>query len=271
MRARIPLTANAVVIAVLMQLLLTPSADAASCGKVALLASGTRTASVVELYTSEGCDSCPPADKWFSTLSYQRDGVVPLAFHVDYWDYIGWKDPFGKPAWAERQRSTVTRQGSRTVYTPQVMLDGKDARAWTFNSKFDAGLRDLASRPARAALTLSAALSASAPSAVEVAMNVNIPDAALRGESALFIALTENNLQSRVTAGENKGNTLKHNHVVRELIGPIPIRANGAIDIQRRLDLAEGWKRADLNIAGFVQNLRSGEVLQALSAPLCGS
>ena len=271
MRARISLPANATAIAALMQLLLIPSVDAASCGKVALLSSGARTASVVELYTSEGCDSCPPADKWFSTLSYQRDGVVPLAFHVDYWDYIGWKDPFGKPAYAERQRSTVIRQGSRTVYTPQVMLDGKDARAWTFNSKFDAGLRDLASRPARAALTLSAVPSASAPSAIEVAVNVNIPDAALRAESALFIALTEDNLQSRVTAGENKGNTLKHNHVVRELIGPIPLRANGAIDIQRRLDLGEGWKRADLNIAGFVQNLRSGEVLQALSAPLCGS
>ncbi len=242
-------------------------AVAAGCTAPPPLSSGARTVSIVELYTSEGCDSCPPADKWFSTLSFQRDGIVPLAFHVDYWDYIGWKDPFGKPAWAERQRGIVTRQGSRTVYTPQVMLDGKDARAWTFNSKFDAGVRDLGARAPRAALTLAAA-SVDA-GMLEVNLKVNIADAALRSESALFIALTENNLQSRVTAGENRGSTLKHNHVVRELIGPIPIRADGAIEIQRRLELASGWKRQDLQVAGFVQNLRSGEVLQALSTPLC--
>ena len=104
-----------------------------------------------------------------------------------------------------------------------------------------------------------------------MAVNVNIPDAALRNDAALFIAVTESNLQSRITAGENRGNTLKHNHVVRELIGPIPIRVAGAIDIRRSVDIAASWKRADINVAGFVQNLRSGEVLQALSAPLCGS
>ena len=260
----------AVAVATSMQVFMM-SANAAGCSNPAAVTSGTRTASIVELYTSEGCDSCPPADKWFSTLSYKRDGVVPLAFHVDYWDYIGWKDPFGKPAYAERQRSTVTRQGSRTVYTPQVMLDGKDARAWTFNSKFDAGVRELAARPALAVMTLAANSSNSIPGAVEVAVSVNVPDAALRNDSALFIAVTESNLQSRVTAGENRGNILKHNHVVRELIGPIAIRASGVMNIRRSVDLAGNWKREDMEVAGFVQNLRNGEILQALSTPLCGS
>ena len=268
MRRNINLMATAAVAAFLQTI--ATLAEAVSCSMAAPVSSGARTVSVVELYTSEGCDSCPPADKWFSTLSYKRNDVLPLAFHVDYWDYIGWKDPFGKPAYAERQRATVTRQGSRTVYTPQVMLDGKDARAWTFNSKFDAGLRDLAARPARASLTLATTLPATSPGTIEVAVNVSIPDAALRNDAALFIAVTESNLQSRVTAGENRGNTLKHNHVVRELIGPIPIRVAGAIDIRRSVDIAASWKRADINVAGFVQNLRSGEVLQALSAPLCG-
>src|SRR5258708_2194386 len=108
----------------LCSLAVTP-AIAASCPAAS---SGAGSTTIVELYTSEGCDSCPPADKWFSTLSFKRDGVVPLAFHVDYWDYIGWKDRFGRAAFAERQRETVTRQGSRTVYTPQLMLDGRDAR-----------------------------------------------------------------------------------------------------------------------------------------------
>ncbi|HEX9389780.1 MAG TPA: DUF1223 domain-containing protein [Usitatibacteraceae bacterium] len=276
MQPGISLVAQIVAVAFLSLSSTIASAGAATpsiaCGAVAPRSSGPRTASVIELYTSEGCDSCPPADKWFSTLSFRRDGVVPLAFHVDYWDYIGWKDPFGKAAWTERQRSTVARQGGRVVYTPQVLLDGRDARAWAFNSKFDAGMRDLAARPARAALRLAVNAVNPAATAIVVKINVNIADAALRDESALFIALTENNLQSRVTAGENRGRTLKHDHVVRALLGPIPIPSDpsGAIDIQRQVDLGGDWKRADLNIAGFVQNQRSGEVLQALSAPLCG-
>ena len=104
---------------------------AATCGPAIAAKSGTVTGTIVELYTSEGCDSCPPADKWFSTLNAARDGVVPLAFHVDYWDYIGWKDRFAKSLFTQRQRDAVTRQGSRVSYTPQLMLDGRDLRTWS--------------------------------------------------------------------------------------------------------------------------------------------
>ena len=90
--------------------------------------SGAATPRVVELYTSEGCDSCPPADRWLSGLR-GRDDVIALAFHVDYWDRLGWVDRFGSPAHTERQQRLSRAMGSRFVYTPQVLLDGDDVRS----------------------------------------------------------------------------------------------------------------------------------------------
>ena len=254
-------------------------ADAASCASPSTpfnapvtAKSGATSASIVELYTSEGCDSCPPADKWFSTKSYARDGVVPLAFHVDYWDYIGWKDRFAKADFTQRQRDAVVRQGSRVSYTPQLMLDGRDLRVWSHQAEFQSRLREVTNRTPRATLALDAA---STEKSIEAALTATIALPQDRADAAFFFALTESNLVSRVTAGENKGVLLKHDHVVRELIGPIPIdagdRAAGKFSVKRTLALGADWKRGDLSIVAFVQNTRNGEVLQALSAPLCRS
>ena len=80
---------------------------------------------VVELFTSQGCAACPPADEYFATLTDMAD-VVPLALHVDYWDYIGWKDAFANPRFTERQRAYARMNHSRTIYTPQFIINGKD-------------------------------------------------------------------------------------------------------------------------------------------------
>jgi hypothetical protein len=266
---------------------LSSGVSAATCDQRIHADSGVKTVSIAELYTSEGCDSCPPADKWFSTISLKKNGVVPLAFHVDYWDYIGWKDRFGKPSFAERQRKLVGLQGSRTVYTPQVMLDGKDAHnavnyvsnLGSSNFQLDANIRDLAAKPAEVSLKLRAQ---SALNAIDVAVTVGLSDELSRKDGAsslsLYFVLTENNLYSRVTAGENKGALLKHDHVVRELSGPIQIpadagsptdSANNAAAIKRTISLPKDWKREDLNLVAFVQNNRSGRVLQAVSVPFC--
>ena len=264
----------------LLPMLCSPSVvNAASCASpsAAVTApvtakSGTTSATIVELYTSEGCNSCPPADKWFSTMSYARDGVVPLAFHVDYWDYIGWKDRFAKPDFTIRQRDAVVRQGSRVSYTPQLMLDGRDLRVWSHQSQFQSKLREVSIRTPRATLALDAV---TAEKKVDAALTATIPLPQDRADAALFLALTESNLISRVTAGENKGVLLKHDHVVREMIGPIPIdasdRAAGKFSVKRTLALGPDWKRGDLSIVAFVQNGKNGEVLQALSMPICRS
>src|SRR5205814_1853552 len=126
-------------------------ARAAAC----LARSGTQTAALVELYTSEGCSSCPPADRWLSNLArtYTPQRVIPLALHVDYWDYIGWKDPFARREFSQRQRRLSQLQRASFVYTPQVLVQGTDFRAWG-RPEFDRAIGRINARPARASLEL---------------------------------------------------------------------------------------------------------------------
>ena len=106
--------------------------------------SGTNVTPVVELYTSEGCSSCPPADKWASSL--KDKGMVVQAFHVGYWDYIGWVDRFAAPAYTQRQRDVAAKNQLRGIYTPQAVLNGKDWPNW--------GSRPAAGEPAQANINL---------------------------------------------------------------------------------------------------------------------
>ncbi len=245
------------------------ASTASTCQQNLQAESGNKTVSLAELYTSEGCDSCPPTDKWFSTISYKKSGVVPLAFHVDYWDYIGWKDRFGKPSFADRQRTLVGLHGSRTVYTPQIMFNGKDARGNASDARFDSGIRELAGKKPAANINFRGQFVADT---IEVAVGVNLADELSRKDAALYIAVSENNLVSRVTAGENRGVSLKHDHVVRELNGPFQLSpgVNGSTaEIKRVISIPKEWKREDMNLVAFVQNTRSGEILQAISIPAC--
>jgi hypothetical protein len=224
--------------------------------------SGANTAALVELYTSEGCDSCPPADRWLSGLpaaGFDAGRVVPLALHVDYWDYIGWKDPFAQPLFAARQREIAAIGRSRVVYTPQVVLAGKDYRGWPARSRFAEAVAAVNATPARAGIEL-------AIGAGEVRAQANVPRREDREDTALFVAVYENGLANRVTAGENRGATLRHDFVVREWWGPLALDAAGAASIARPVSperLAGG------GVAAFVQSRRTGEVLQALALPAC--
>ena len=252
--------------------LMAGNVSAASCGGQQHASSGPATVSIAELYTSEGCDSCPPADKWFSSLNVKTDGVVPLAFHVDYWDYIGWKDRFANAAYAERQRESVRRQGGRTSYTPQIMVNGQDQRIWSDQSRFSSSLQAISARTPRANLALEFSPVAAG---LDITLTATLPQVPDRADAAVFVAITENNLSNRVTAGENRGVTLKHDHVVRALYGPLSGeasgRAEGKLIVKRPITLAQDWKRGDLSLVTFVQNLRTGEIYQALSTPLCAN
>ena len=245
-------------------LLAPAAAQAAACSAK----SGANVTPIVELYTSQGCDSCPPADKWFSTLKTPEAGAIPLAFHVDYWDYIGWRDRFAQAAFGERQRAAVRRQGGRVSYTPQIMFDGRDFRGWFRDFEFRKSVSATHSRQPRAQLELAIT---SGANVLELITKGVIPDAKERGDAAVFLAITESNLVSRVTAGENKGVTLKHDHVVRELRGPLAIDVDGKFFSTQNITLNGGWKTRDLSAVVFVQNQKNGETLQALKLPVCAS
>src|SRR3954471_12909939 len=115
--------------AMLAVVLLSPSLGWAACD----VKSGAKTAALVELYTSEGCSSCPPADKrlsQFPSRDHSLEQVVPISLHVDYWDYIGWKKPFGQHQFSERQDWLVHANGHKTSFTPHFFVSGKEVRDW---------------------------------------------------------------------------------------------------------------------------------------------
>ncbi len=227
------------------------------------------TTALVELYTSEGCDSCPPADRWLSSLGDKGlvpGKLVPLALHVDYWDYIGWKDPYAKPEFTLRQRLHAQLKRSRLVYTPQVILQGQDFRGWATGA-FERELARINARPAAARIRL--AIAPGRAKALEVEAEAEVLDPAQRAEAALFLATYESRLQSEVRAGENRGRTLAHDFVAFEWQGPLALGAAGKLRDRRSLPLLPKANPAHSGVVAFVQNRASGEVLQALMLPAC--
>jgi hypothetical protein len=231
--------------------------------------SGPHTTALVELYTSEGCDSCPAADHWLSSLfaqGFRPDQVVPLALHVDYWDYIGWKDPFAKGEFSLRQRKLAQMKRPVMVYTPQVLLQGQDFRRWS-GGEFAGQVMRINSRPARARIALT--IRAVAREAIHAELSAMLIDPGEKKNAAVYLAAYENKLASEVNAGENRGKRLEHDYVVREWIGPIGFGESLKLEEKRSLPILPGANTKHSGVAAFVQNRSTGEVLQALMLPAC--
>jgi hypothetical protein len=224
-------------------------------------------ATVLELYTSEGCNSCPPADRWLSRLRGQGSEakVLPLAFHVDYWNDLGWVDRFSQPAFSARQRNVAARNRSGFIYTPQLVLDGQDWRGWR-TDELSTRLQGInAERPAA---TIRGSALATGLS-VEVQGTAKLADRHQTDLVAAWLALYEQGLLTTVAAGENRGRTLQHDYVVRALIGPLRAGGDGSIALNGRFALSADWNRERLGIAAFAENNVTGRVLQAASAGGC--
>jgi hypothetical protein len=170
--------------------------------------SGETQNSLIELFTSEGCSSCPPAEKWLSTLKSNQDlwkMIVPVAFHVDYWDRLGWRDRFAKPEFTARQQRYAAAWGGDSVYTPGFVVNGKEWRGW-FGSN---GIPTSSTKVGvlRVSLGNNGKLSATF-----------VPETTRPRALALNVALLGNDLESDVKRGENSGRKLRHDFVVLNLI-----------------------------------------------------
>ena len=170
--------------------------------------SGDQQSALIELFTSEGCSSCPPAEKWLSGLKSNQDlwkKIIPVAFHVDYWDRLGWRDRFAKPDFTSRQQRYAAAWGGDSVYTPGFVVNGKEWRGW-----FGANATPTSSTKVgvfRVSLGANGKLSAS-----------YIPETRQSRGLALNVALLGNDLESDVKRGENSGRKLRHDFVVLDLI-----------------------------------------------------
>ena len=207
---------------------------------------------VVELYTSEGCNSCPPADRWLSGLKADPQAIA-LAFHVDYWDRLGWKDRFASPAYTQRQAEQQAVNGARFSYTPQVVVDGVDRKDWPSIAT------PLASRQAVAPVDLTLSREGRRVTAI-VAISPAAPK-----RLAAYWAVTEQDHVTAVKAGENQGVTLKHDHVVRDYrpVAAWPARADTPQTLGFELPgEADAAHRRDLNLV--VVDAATGRPLQAV-------
>jgi len=232
--------------------------------------SGTRVLPLVELYTSEGCDSCPPADRWLSSLfppSGNATNASVLAFHVDYWDRLGWKDRFAQPAFTTRQHAAMRANGSTFVYTPQVLLQGKDVppgQRGRMGEMIGRAQRD----PARAGIAIDATGFASG---APVRLRATLRERGAASGAQLWLVYADNGLVTDVALGENRGVRLTHDHVARALHGPYAFDASGAIEVSVPA-VAPAEPGMAPALVAFVQDTRSGAVLQSLTVPLasCG-
>jgi len=226
-------------------------------------ASPPHRVALLELYTSEGCSSCPPTDRFLSALKdsvIDNRQVVPLAFHVTYWDYIGWQDRFADAAFDQRQRRQASLNASRRVYTPQLLLNGNDYRGYR---TFANDVRTVNSQEAGAAIELEAMVNGerSLQTGIKVVIK---PPAGDEQEHVVWLAVFENDLDSEVTDGENEGAHLQHDYVVRKLYGPYPVDGSST-RVTETIRLGQDWKLSDLGLAAFVQQSGGSEVVQAVS------
>ena len=227
------------------------------------------TTALVELYTSEGCDSCPPADRWLSSLGargFAPNRVVPIALHVDYWDYIGWKDPYARQAHTARQRKMARLARAAMVYTPQVLLQGQDFRSWNSGGAFEQAVAKINERPAKARISLK--LDMLVKDVLEVGVAAQLEDRSPNGEIALYLGAYENKLVSEVKAGENRGKTLPHDFVVLQWLGPFEFKGK-KLSERHSLPLLPKAVPGHSGVVAFVQNRATSEVLQSLMLPAC--
>lgn len=211
---------------------------------------------LVELFTSQGCSTCPPADRLLARLGDEAGGhVVALAFHVDSWNHAGWTDPFSNAAWSRRHAAYARALRTEGAYTPQAVVDGAAA---TVGSE-EAALRSaIAAAAARPAAEIALELEPGGRS-VTVRVGVELPLALRDRKLDLMLAVYETGLETPVRRGENGGRKLRDDYVVRTLerAGRIPAGAQPSYAFAKILALDEDWVPAHLGVAAFLQDPRA--------------
>jgi len=226
---------------------------------------------LVELFTSEGCSSCPPADEALTRLEQTQPvagaEIIALGQHVDYWNRLGWTDPFSSAVFSQRQSDYARAFGKDGVYTPQMIVDGQ--------AEFPGGNLNLARRAineatktAKASIELTRTDDAQAAKTNAVPLQIrveNMPAVSSGDTAEVMLAITESNLRTDVPRGENAGRRLRHTSVVRQLnsLGAINPQQGKAFTAAPIVSIGKGIKREQLRAVVFVQERLSRRVLGA--------
>jgi hypothetical protein len=219
---------------------------------------------LVELFTSQGCSSCPPADEFLSRLRrvqpIQAARIIVLSQHVDYWNDLGWDDPFSSRDFSRRQGEYAERFHSGRVYTPQMVVDGQTELVG--NDKA-AALRAIARAADVPKSPIRVSRSASPRPGESLALDISVDRLSLPTDDdtiEILLAVTESNLSSSVSRGENAGHELRHDAVVRELRNLGVLDRDGSFSAEPRVELGETWNADELGVVVFAQERESGRI-----------
>jgi hypothetical protein len=233
---------------------------------------------VVELFTSEGCSSCPPADALLSRLQDTQPipgaEIITLSEHVDYWNHLGWRDPYSSAQYTARQQRYAEVSGGEDSYTPQMFVDGQKGFVGSNEPQARAAIT-AAADVSSANVTLSLEKTAPKPGRSEIALAVrvdNVPEGKGQGLLDVVLAITESGLRSSVKSGENHGRTLLHTSVVRKLqsVGSINPRNTRTLSAQPVVRIDSSWTKNHLRAVVFIQDKSNMRILGAASLDLSG-
>lgn len=239
----------------------------------------SRVPVIVELFTSEGCSSCPPADAVLARLQRNQPvsdaRIIVLSEHVDYWNNLGWVDPFSSPQFRARQNDYARAFGTDNVYTPQMVVNGRAEFVGDDIDRASAEIHKAANQP-QAVVQLQPYRNRKDHDLIDLAVQIkDLPPVKVGGSKdgapiQVYMAITEDNLASDVQRGENGGHRLRHTAVVRSfgVIGTIDPREKPSFALKPTLKFPANWKRQDLHAVVFVQETRSQRILGAEIADL---
>ena len=216
---------------------------------------GDKGFAVVELFTSEGCSSCPPADQLVAKIQ-KEDADKPvyvLAFHVDYWNRLGWKDMFSSPDYSRRQEDYAAYLHLQSVYTPQAVVNGKTELVGSEESTLRKAIQSNLAKAPAAMLTINA----TTPNGNKTSITYSTEGT--DKNTVLLIALVQKNAQTKVERGENQGRTLSHVQIVRKLQKIDLSGSSGSVNVS----LPNGFDGASWEIIGILQNTSTGEITAA--------
>jgi hypothetical protein len=247
-------------IAIICAITLAAGAELPLLGPRAAFAQGSAASEdspvVLELFTSEGCSSCPPADELLSRIGALTPGVIPLAYHVDYWDSLGWSDPYSSGQWTARQVVYVRAMQLRGSYTPQIVINGQWQCIGSDPNGVTRAIAAARATPPPGVVTVRATPAAANPRKLNVSVSAHMMRAAGDKSLIVLVAIYENGLMAKIEAGENRGHKVRYDYTVRKVIPAFELSpaAGSALENELSVDLDPSWKLDHLGVAAFIQD-----------------